>query len=51
MGVVALLFAATLCAAPAIDKTKADDLLNKGQQVSTAIAAVTSTAMSPRLGV
>ena len=55
MGVVALLFAATLCAAPAIDKNiyknGPDDLLNKGQQVSTAIAAVTSTAMSPLLGV
>jgi hypothetical protein len=45
---IALLLAATALAAE--PKSNAD-ILNRGQQVSTAIAAVTSTAISPLLGV
>ena len=48
IGVVLLLLAAPMRAAP----TKGSiDALNRGQQISTAIAAVTSTAISPLLGV
>jgi hypothetical protein len=43
-----LLFAG---AAHAADQKSGPDVLNRGQQISTAIAAVTSTAISPLLGV
>lgn len=48
MRIVTVLF---FLALPATAAQKSTDVLNRGQQVSTAIAAVTSTAISPLLGV
>jgi hypothetical protein len=45
---IVLLFAGTACAA---DQKSSVEVLNRGQQISTAVAAVTSTAISPLLGV
>jgi len=46
--IIALLLAGTAYAA---DRKSSADVLNRGQEISTAIAAVTSTAISPLLGV
>ena len=48
IGVAALLLAGSIRAS---DTKGSADILNRGQQVSTAIATVTSTAISPLLGV
>lgn len=51
MGAAVLLLSAVSWAAPAVPPKSTADLLTKGQEVSSAIATVTSTAISPLLGV
>lgn len=51
MGAAVLLLSAVSWAAPAVPPKSTADVLTKGQEVSSAIATVTSTAISPLLGV
>jgi len=51
LGAAILLLSAACWAAPAVSQKSSVDVLTRGQEVSSAVATVTSTAISPLLGV